>query len=150
MSFKNDINYGEDLICVKRILDNPNCDSVTVIDYYGYNYVDNSGSLINASYSIRKAKSYEQTVIELKNDFSEEENKISIYAIRALLGLIYSIAITSNKYKEFLNKVKETYCCTNLWEYAKKAKISKGKKDKLKIFLIKSKWFRVLYKIYRR
>ena len=150
MSFKNDINYGEDLICVKRILDNPNCNNVTLIDYYGYNYVDNSGSLINASYSIRKAKSYEQTVIELKNDFSDEENKISIYAIRALLGLIYSIAITSNKYKEFLNKVKETYCCSNLWEYAKKAKINKGKKDKLKIFLIKSKWFRVLYKVYKR
>ena len=150
MSFKNDINYGEDLICVKRILDNPSCTSVTVIDYYGYNYVDNSNSLINLSYSIKKAKSYEQTVVELKNDFSDEENKIAIYSIRALLGLLYSMSKVSNKYKDFLTQVKESFCCKNLWVYAKKAKITKSKKDKLKIFLIKAKCFRVLYKIYRR
>ena len=150
MSFENDINYGEDLICLKRILDNPNCTNISVVDYYGYNYVTNSNSLINSSYSIKKFKSYEQTVCELKTTFVDEKGKVYIFAIRALIGLLISMVRASNTFKEFKEKIEESYSCEKIWNYARKAKIKHGRNDKIKIFLIKHKFFRAFYKIFKR
>lgn len=149
MSFKDDINYGEDLICVKRILDNPKCNSVTVIDYYGYNYVTNESSLINSSYSLKKIESYEKTIFELENAFINEKEKVYIFSMRALIGLLRLMSKASSCYKEFLKKVKESYGCKIIWDYARKAKISSGRNDKIKIFLIKMHWFRLLYKKFK-
>ena len=149
-AFENDINYGEDLICLKRILDNPNCTSVSVIDYYGYNYVTNSNSLINSSYSIKKFKSYEQTIRELKTAFVDEIEKVNIFAIRAIIGLLISMVENSTTIREFKEKIEKSYSCENIWNYSKKAKIKHGRKDKIKIFLVKHKCFRIFYKIFKR
>lgn len=150
MLFENNISYAEDLICLKRILDNPNCTSVSVIDYYGYNYVTISNSLINSSYSIKKFNSYEQTVCELINTFADEIEKIRIYSVRALIGLLISMVEASRTFKEFKEKIKESYSCINIWNYARKAKIKHGRNDKIKIFLVKHKFFRTFYKIFKR
>ena len=147
MSFKYEFNYAEDLICIKRILDNTKCESVAIIDYYGYNYVANTGSLINSSYSIKKFGSYEETIKELMLVF--DNIKVSIFSVRTIIGLLENMVNVSNSYKEFLSKVKETYRYENIWRYAKKAKIRKGFKDKIKILLVKFGFFRAIYKIYK-
>ena len=150
MSFSNDLNYGEDLICLKRILDNPKCTSISVIDYYGYNYVTNTNSLINSSYSIKKFKSYEQTVCELKTTFANEMEKVHIFAIRALIGLLISMVESSKTFKDFKERIEESYSCENIWNHARQAKIKHGRNDKIKIFLVKHKYFRLFYKIFKR
>ena len=56
----------------------------------------------------------------------------------------------SKTFKEFKEKIEESYSCENIWQYARKTKIKHGRNDKIKIFLVKHKFFMTFYKIFKR
>ena len=143
------IRYGEDLITSKYIFKHLENNSILVSDYCGYMYRQNETSLTHIN-SISKIKHYANTVDGLELSFSDEPNKVSVFAFQALTGIYYSAAKQASCFNEYKKQIKTTYAYEKIYRYASLIKISKRSvKDSLKILVVNRKLLFVSYMYFK-
>ncbi|WP_288887385.1 glycosyltransferase family 2 protein [uncultured Eubacterium sp.] len=141
------LKYGEDMVLSYYILNDKDCKSMTVTNYAGYYYRDNGNSVTN-SISLRSISDYNKTVECLYILLGESDNRISVYAFRALYGALSEYAMKVNSLIKFKKAIKSTYENDLIWEYAKKTYISSPSiKEKLKLFMLSHSCYILIYMI---
>ena len=144
------IKYGEDLIATRRLLDSKMLESIYVVDYCGYFYRNNSNSLVNRV-SADSLREYENTILCLEKLFCDDLNKVRVFAIHSLIGVLSSLVLLSDNYSDFKSQAKRTYKHKIIWEYARTVRLNKKTfRDRLKVFSIKHRMLMIIYLYFKK
>ena len=137
----NHIRYGEDALCSIFMLEKAKKIYISEICAYNY-YVSTTSASLN--FNADKIEKYNDTIVEFSKHI--DEDRVAAFACFNLCDLLLILGRNCNSYKEYYNKVLQTYSCRELWEYTKKAKIDKCSfSDRIKIWLTKHQRIRLLY-----
>ena len=142
----DDISKGEDLIFSLNLFER--CDSIYMLDYFGYYYRTNQASIVH-NYSIDDIKKLNRLVklILIFDDYrnAQNANKAYVYACITFWNLIAGIARQMEGVDEFVEFARKEFT-VDFENYFNKVRLAKYTiKDWLKLFLVRNEQWKLIY-----